>query len=105
MNHCPDYKKIYKDLIAQKYPEKAKKCKSLLEKKDFSVLDVIKINRLLSDDRNIDDYNQKYRSYNKHTILEILKYQKEHNLNNSQLASHFKLSRNTVAKWRKYFMV
>lgn len=105
MNHCPNYKRIYKDLIEQKYPEKAEKCKSLLEKNDFSVLDVIKINRLLLDDKNYDDYNQKYRSYNKSAILEMLWYQKEHNLNNTQLASHFKLSRNTVAKWKKSFWI
>lgn len=36
------------------------------------------------------------------TILEK-DYQKNNNLNSSQLANHFKLSRNTMAKWKKMF--
>ncbi|HUH25918.1 MAG TPA: helix-turn-helix domain-containing protein [Flavobacterium sp.] len=47
--------------------------------------------------------NQKYRSYDKATIIEILNYQKKNGLNNTQLANHFKLSRNTVAKWERLF--
>lgn len=47
--------------------------------------------------------NQKYRSYDKATIIEILNYQKKNSLNNTQLSNHFKLSRNTVTKWKTLF--
>ena len=49
--------------------------------------------------------NQKHRSYSKSDILKILDYQKKNNLNNSQLANHFSLSRNTVAKWKRMFII
>lgn len=33
----------------------------------------------------------------------MLDYQKGNGLNNTGLAKHFSLSRNSVAKWKKYF--
>ena len=46
----------------------------------------------------------KHRSYCKTTILKILDYQISHALNNTQLAQHFDVSRNTIAKWRRLFI-
>jgi DNA-binding transcriptional regulator YiaG len=46
-------------------------------------------------------YNQKFRSYKIPDIQKILDYQNKYQLNNSQFANHFQLSRNTVAKWKK----
>ena len=43
--------------------------------------------------------------HHKTTILEILQYQKNNNLNNNQLADHFKLSRNTITKWKKIYII
>jgi len=60
------------------------------------------ITNIKSDKEKIRD-NQKLKSYDKNTILQILDYQKKHHLNNTELALHFKLSRNTVAKWKKIF--
>ena len=34
----------------------------------------------------------------------MLKYQEKHHLNNSQLALYYKISRNSVAKWKKLFL-
>jgi hypothetical protein len=34
----------------------------------------------------------------------MLDYQKKNKLTNSQLAKHFKLSRNTVTKWKRLFV-
>ena len=46
---------------------------------------------------------RKFRAYNKLTIMEILEYQKKNNINNTELSRYFKLSRNTIAKWKKCF--
>ncbi len=102
----PDYVRIYRDMIRMKYPEKEAACSSILEKKEIGFLDIIKLNTLIIGktikERNKE--NQKLKSYNRKAILQILDYQKKHQLNNSQLARHFKLSRNTVTKWKKLFL-
>ena len=96
----PNYKRIYNDLLSEKYPEKKEKCTKLLSKKHLSFVDIIRLNELIFGKSN-EVFNQQYRSYDKKTISEILEYQKKNNLNNTQLASHFKMSRNTVTKWKK----
>lgn len=101
----PDYIKIYTDLIELKYPEKRYKCQAILSKSSLSPLDVIDLERILfkSIDKEFDDFNQAHRSYNEKAILEILEYQDKNKLNNSEIARHFKLSRNTIAKWKKIY--
>jgi len=100
----PDYKRIYSDIISQKYPEKKEKCMYFLKKENLSVLDVIKINKMVFEKNEENHtFNQKCRSYNTAAILEILEYQKKNQLNNTQLAKHFHLSRNTVAKWKNIY--
>lgn len=99
----PDYQKIYMDLLKMKFPEKEKECLPLLQKKNFSQLDVIKLERILFNEQSLN--NGIHRSYDKSTIFKILDYQKKNNLNNSEVAKHYGLSRNTVAKWKKYFLV
>lgn len=99
----PDYKRIYNDIIIKRCPENKEKCLSILRKKDLSFLDVIKLNSLIfgSQNRENNVLNQRHRSYDQSAIIEILNYQKKNNLNNIETARYFKLSRNTVAKWRK----
>ncbi|MBB4805264.1 hypothetical protein HNP38_000536 [Chryseobacterium defluvii] len=106
MKMIPDYKKIYQDIIAEKRPEKAASCEIFLKKENLTMLDVIAMNNIIfgTSDEDAAVFNQKHRSYNEQTILHILNFQKENNLNNIQLASKFKLSRNTVAKWKKKFL-
>ena len=101
----PNYKRIYSDILDREFPDKIEKCKTLLQKKKLSVLDILELNQIIFGmaDRETERFNQSHRTYNKATILEILDYQQKQRLNNSQLASHFKLSRNTVAKWKKLF--
>lgn len=98
----PNYKRIYSDIIELKHPEKREKCKAILSKEQLSSIDIIKINVIIFGNitENIS-FNQRHRSYDKETIRQILDYQKNNNLSNSQLADHFVLSRNTVAKWKK----
>ncbi|MBL1220612.1 helix-turn-helix domain-containing protein [Chryseobacterium sp. L7] len=99
----PDYKRIYNDIVREKYPEKKELCKSILEKKELSFLDIIKLNSLLFGEKNKERSvaNQRHKSYDISTIREILDYQKKNRLNNTQLAIHFKLSRNTIARWKR----
>lgn len=101
----PNYKKIYTDIITMKYPDKMEDCRSILSKSTLSTMDIINLQKLLFGSENIStgQLNQLHKSYDRPTILSILKYQKEHRLNNSQVAEHFDLSRNTVAKWKKMF--
>ena len=49
-------------------------------------------------------FNQKLHSFDQESILKILDYQKRHKCNNTELARHFKISRNTVASWKKRFV-
>lgn len=101
----PNYRLIYHDIISIKCPGKKEECNPILNKKEISILDVIKLNMIIFgiNDKETQIFNQKHRSYDESTILEILDYQAKNNLNNTQLANHFKLSRNTVAKWKKHF--
>ncbi len=102
----PDYKRIYQDLICMKFPEKFSDCEKILCKKEFSALDVINLNNRLFGDsvKEIENFNMKHRSYTKSDVLKILNHQKMYKLNDSQLAIYFKLSRNTVSKWKKKFV-
>lgn len=102
----PDYLKIYRDMIRIKYPDKEAVCSKILDKSEIGFLDIIRLNTLIAGqpDRERSQENQKLKSYDKRTILQILDYQKKHRLNNTQLAGHFKLSRNTVTKWKKLFL-
>ena len=100
-----NYQQIFRDILDTKYPEKKKVCIPLLQKVNLSAMDIVKINtEIFGISRENETSNQKHRSYHKSDILKILNYQKKHNLNNSQLANYFKLSRNTVAKWKKIFL-
>lgn len=55
-------------------------------------------------DSETKNINKKHRSYSKSDIIKILNHQKKNQLNNSQLARHFGLSRNTVTKWKRLFL-
>ncbi|WP_314244563.1 helix-turn-helix domain-containing protein [Empedobacter tilapiae] len=95
-----DYKKLYHDIIKDKYPSKEKYCKKIMSKKHLTIFDIMELNKKLFGYKNINE-NQKFRSYTREDILNILDYQKINKLNNTQLANHFKLSRNTISKWKK----
>lgn len=102
----PNYHKIYVDLIEKKYPEKKESCKAILLKKQLSTIDIIELNRRIFSPENSEEtkINQKHRSYDRTAIIQMLNYQRENGLNNTELAKHFSLSRNSVAKWKKIFL-
>lgn len=99
----PDYKKIYQEMIISKFPDKAEVCSNVLNKSEFTFLDVIHIQKIIFGNYQINNYNQRHRSYDIATIKKILQYQKDNKLNNTQLANQFKISRNSVTKWKKLF--
>ncbi|WP_223599062.1 helix-turn-helix domain-containing protein [Chryseobacterium sp. GVT01B] len=101
--HCPDYSKIYSDIIESKYPEKKQQCVFFLNKEKLTAMDVLKLNTLIfgnEADPEATGVNQ-FRSYDQETIRLILEYQIKNNLNNLQTAKHFRISRNSLAKWKK----
>ncbi|EFK34275.1 Uncharacterised protein [Chryseobacterium gleum] len=102
VNTGPNYKQIYHDFITAKCPDKRQFVKGFLSKDKLSLSDVLKINDILFFSGLSE--NQKFKSYDKEAIFEILEYQQKNKLNNSQLANHFKLSRNTVTKWKRTFL-
>ena len=106
-NNLPNYVNIYSDIIKKKFPHKEKDCRKLLNKKHLSAQDILILNRIIFGitDKQSNAMNPKLRSYKKSDILQILDYQKKHNLNNIQLANHFHMSRNTISKWKKVFLV
>lgn len=104
-NLRPDYKRIFTDIINKKDPNLKEKCKAILSKVELTVLDILELNQWIFGNVNKENEtnNQKFRSYKESDILHILHYQKVNNLNNIQVANHFKTSRNTISKWKKMF--
>lgn len=101
-----DYKRIFTDILEYKFSQKKEKYLPLLQKNNITAIDIITINKqIFGTDKDNEPQNQRHRSYSKSDIIYILEYQKKHKLNNSQLANHFKLSRNSVTKWKKMFLV
>lgn len=99
----PNYKRIYSDLIDKKFPEKKYLLASFLKKEEISVLDVIDLNnKIFGSDASLKA-NQKLRSYTEKDVKKILEYQQQNNLSNVDLAYHYQLSPNTVAKWKKIY--
>lgn len=101
----PNYKNIYLDIISKKFPSKTDTYDKILSKKILSNYDVIVLNKELFPNAKNQTENQKLKSYTKETILKILDYQKAKKLNVTELARHFSISRNTIAKWRKIYIV
>ena len=101
----PDYKRIYTDILEKKHPEKTDHCKVILKKEKLSVLDILELNRKIFGitDRETEKINGRHKSYNKSAILHILNYQRKNNYKNIEVARHFKISRNTITKWKKIF--
>lgn len=102
----PLYKKLYIDMIRNKYPEKEALCSHFLEKENWTALDVMEVNDLLFGDKRSKSAHTRdkaHRSYDIESIKQILAYQRNNMLTNREVARHYGLSRNTVAKWKKLF--
>ena len=101
----PNYKNIYLDIISKKFPSKKDTYEKVLSKNTLTNYDVIVLNKELFPNAKNQTENQKLKSYTKETILKILDYQKAKKIKVTELARHFSISRNTIAKWRKIYIV
>lgn len=101
----PNFKEIYTDLIATKFPDKLVDKLIMWEVNQLkSSLDILRLNSLLfANKKNHNKLLQKSKSYQLQDIKSILKFQRQNNLNNSQTANHFKMSRNTIKLWKDKF--
>ncbi|WP_278351622.1 helix-turn-helix domain-containing protein [Chryseobacterium gleum] len=102
----PDYKQIYTDILKEKFPEKLIDTAIRLKLETLhSAIDILKFNQLIfgEPEFTVGFNNQRLRSYDKESILKILRYQKKNELSNLQLSHHFKISRNTITKWKTIF--
>ena len=102
----PDYKQIYTDILEEKFPEKLLDAAIRLKLETLhSAFDILKFNQLIFGDAKytVGCRNQRLRSYDEESILKILRYQKRNGLTNLQVSHHFKISRNTIAKWKAIF--
>ncbi|WPO92450.1 helix-turn-helix domain-containing protein [Chryseobacterium sp. HR92] len=101
----PNYLKIYSDILEQKFPDKMNECKMFMEKETLSALEIISLNQIIFGSETISTrgFSSKHRSYDEKSIFEILVYQQENKLSNSEVSKFYKISRNTLAKWRKQY--
>lgn len=76
----PNYQKIYQDILDKKFPLLKGKFCDILNKEQFTVMDVVFLNDQIFGNSNNEEYgsyNQKLRSYDEQTILYILEFQKK----------------------------
>lgn len=101
----PNYTKIYQDMLKQDYPDKLKDPKILtLLKKLNTTEDILKFNdKVFEQSRESQQNNQKLKTYDKKTMLKLLQYQKKHEFSTSYMSRKYKISRTTLAKWKKMF--
>ncbi|WP_426479636.1 helix-turn-helix domain-containing protein [Chryseobacterium sp. CBSDS_008] len=104
-SQAPNYRRIYTDIISKKHPDKEFDCRSILKKEQLTTIDIIRLNEIIfKTDKKTEDFNQKHRSYDIDSIKDILEYQVKNKLSNTQVAFHFKMSRNTISKWKKLYL-
>src|SRR5690606_39465570 len=100
MNKQPNYQKLYKEITERFHKEKSSLVTGYLEKEEWTSLDVITVNDLLfNKKRNKElEFNAKCKAYDELSIKNMLNYQKQHRLNNTDRkstrlnSSHVKIS-------------
>ena len=102
----PNYKKIYSDIVREKFPEMVND--RFLKEKIRSIrtaMDIIDVNELIFREtkNSKKSENQKLRSYDKYSILKVIEFQRKNQLSNVQTGMHFNISRRTIGKWNRIF--
>jgi hypothetical protein len=102
-----NYKLIFMDIIHEKFPSLLQEEELLLKIDNINnFIDILNINnkifQIIGIERN--SQLQKLKTYTPQDIQVILNYQNEYRLNNSNLANHFQMSRNTIKKWKDKFV-
>lgn len=104
MTEKPDFCRIFQE-IAQKNERSEMLIEHIENINEWNSLIVIKMNEKVVAEPGSENLkcNQKHKAYDEHSIKEILNYQEKNNLNNSEMMRLFKISRNTIARWKKMF--
>lgn len=109
MNYI-NYKTLYLDFLKDSshisQELKGRLILKLVKEKDECIpfKKIAEFNELISHDLSIEGdlwRTQNLKSYDSDYIKYILNYQKENGLTNIEIASEFKLSKNTIMKWNK----
>jgi len=101
----PNYSKIYHDMLKLEHPDKFNdpKIKELLKRLN-TTQDVLNFNeKIFKQSRESQRDNQKLKTYDKKTMLKLLEYQHKHGFSTSFMSKKYKISRTTIAKWKKTF--
>ncbi|GAA5095348.1 hypothetical protein GCM10023210_27990 [Chryseobacterium ginsengisoli] len=101
----PNYTRIYQDMLKEKDPEKLEdpKIQHLL-KNLKTTEDILNFNELVfkSSKESLRN-NQKLKTYDKKTMIKLLQYQQKHGLSTNYMSKKYKISRTTIAKWKRTF--
>lgn len=94
-------------MLCLRYPHKLTECQHILNKEKLSTFDILLLNTIIFGRKNKENliFNQKLRAYKEDEIRQILQYQREYDLNNTQTALHFKISRNSITAWKKKYPI
>lgn len=72
----------------------------------MSIIGVLRFNKLLFGNESIQNKtNNQYKAYDLDTVVYILEYQKEFNLSNTEISIMFSVSRNTITRWKKLYLI
>lgn len=96
----PNYSLIYQDIVQNMNVSVTSTIREKINSINKS-LDVLQVNEMLFEQGVTLKSTQQMRSYLPSDKSYILEYQKKEKLNNIQTANHFKMSRNTIAKWKQ----
>ena len=101
-NSRPNYSLIFLDILEMMFPDRCPKEIGIFAGKELSTEEVLLYNKKLFGQNNS---SSKYRSYDKTTIISILSKQKKHHYTNEEVSKIYNVSRNSLAKWKKLFLV
>jgi DNA-binding XRE family transcriptional regulator len=104
LKSTPNYKEIFKDMIAKKISKEGVSIDSFEFDKLKGSLDLIDIQDKILDTNSANcskKDNKRLRTYNQKDIVKILKYKQKNNLSTSEVARKFNISRPTIFNWER----
>lgn len=108
-----NYELLYTDFVTESVhfseQEKAEMLKELTGngKERITYKTLLRLNGIIARKVRREHLQSKYatqlKAYDRPFIQSVLKYQKKYGLTNSDISKQFKISRNTVNRWKKVF--
>ncbi|MDR6516248.1 hypothetical protein [Chryseobacterium camelliae] len=101
----PNYVKIFTDMLKEYDPEKLNDPKIQRQLRNLNTSeDVLNFNeKVFQQSKEMQKSNQKLKTYDRKTMIKLLKYQQKHGFSTSYMSRKYKISRTTLSKWRKNF--